>query len=160
MLAWESPKCPGWEQDLVYTLKILTEESLTERSTDGLSYTLPESIKGVVNVSVCVENSCGENTLLDTQLVNTDSTGTGELTELSILYMKHSSLCALLFSTGGLAGGGSRDGGPSALEKSLMIFLFIGLALPILLLMIVCIVVAARKVSCSVAKSSSTSFKV
>ena len=54
----------------------------------------------------------------------------------------------MFLTAGGLVGGsGGSDDGPGELEKSLMIFFCIGLAPPILLLLIVFNVVVVRKVS-------------
>ena len=63
----------------MHTIRVTTEDSLIERSTDKTSYALPESVKGVVNVNLSVENTCGEVTVLDRQLVDTDSPGRGQL---------------------------------------------------------------------------------
>ena len=79
MIAWERPNCSGWEREVVHTIRVTTEDSLIERSTDKTSYALPKSVKGVVDVSLSVENTCGEVTVLDRQLVDTDSPGRGQL---------------------------------------------------------------------------------
>ena len=79
MIVWERPTCLGWEPVLVYTIRISTEGGIIERSTDNNSYVLPDRVKGVVNVSLSVENHCGETTQLDRQSVDTEATGTGEV---------------------------------------------------------------------------------
>ena len=76
-VVWESPKCPGWEKVSVFTIRISTEGGLFERSTPKNSYVLPDSIKGVVNVSLIAENVCGEMTELDRQPLDVEASGTG-----------------------------------------------------------------------------------
>ena len=79
-ILWERPQCFGWEETVVYTITVATEDSVIERSTDQTDYVFLDSVKGVVNVSVSAENSCGETTQLDHQLVNTDTPARGQLT--------------------------------------------------------------------------------
>jgi hypothetical protein len=122
---WESPECLGWEQDLLYTVRIqTTTDKPIVRVTDKNSYVLPEGIKGVANMSLTAENSCGEQIELDKQSLDLDATGTVAL------------------------GGGESSTGsaPAELEKSVMIFIFIGIAPPILLLMVLFCIVGVRKV--------------
>ena len=80
LILWERPQCFGWEETVVYTITVTTEDSVIERSTDQTDYVFLDSVKGVVNVSVSAENSCGETTQLDHQLVNTDTPARGQLT--------------------------------------------------------------------------------
>ena len=75
---WESPKCLGWEIILVYRIRIETEDGVIEQFTNEHSYVFPVSVKGVVNVSLSVENYCGETAQLARQPVDTEATGTGE----------------------------------------------------------------------------------